>query len=66
MNTSLIHCGPDYGDVVFKKHIGFDLGRLSIIDLFANANQTMGSFDKRFIIVFNREVFFCLVLKIFK
>ena len=49
----MIHRGPDYGFVVFEKHIGFDLGRLSIIDLFANSNQIMGSFDKRFIIVFN-------------
>jgi len=57
----LHHRGPDNKSFeVFKQSIGtLILGhtRLSIIELSSNSNQPMRSFDGRFIIVFNGEIY---------
>ena len=63
MNNTLTHRGPDHGDVIVKKHIGLGHRRLSIIDLSAKANQPMESFNKRFTIVFNGEIYNFLEIK---
>ena len=63
MNNSLFHRGPDHGDVIVNKHIGLGHRRLSIIDLSSNANQPMQSFNKRFSIVYNGEIYNFLEIK---
>ena len=63
MNNSLVHRGPDHGDVIVNKHIGLGHRRLSIIDLSSNANQPMQSSNKRFIIVYNGEIYNFLEIK---
>jgi asparagine synthase (glutamine-hydrolysing) len=59
LSEILAHRGPD-GEGLWineKKTIGFIHRRLSIIDLSNEARQPMQSFDKRFIITFNGEIY---------
>lgn len=56
---SLTHRGPDAQGVWYDAGLGVGLGhrRLSIIDLSEAANQPMWSHNKRYVAIFNGEVF---------
>lgn len=52
------HRGPDFqGEFVIPNQIGLGHNRLSIIDLSASANQPFFSDCKRYIIIFNGEIY---------
>ena len=57
MNGILNYRGPDTNK--FKRYPGAVLGhrRLSIIDLTEKALQPMESYDKRYVLVFNGEIY---------
>ena len=57
MNFSLAHRGPDAGGVWSNDLIALGHRRLSIIDLDARSNQPMHSFDGRYTIVYNGEIY---------
>lgn len=57
MNSQLIHRGPDAGAIFADGPMAFGHRRLSIIDLNASANQPMVSQCKRYVIVFNGEIY---------
>jgi asparagine synthase (glutamine-hydrolysing) len=59
INNTLLHRGPDYGDVWIDEELKVSLGhrRLSIIELSDAGNQPMKSFNGRFIIIFNGEIY---------
>lgn len=57
MCNSLKHRGPDNQGVRSLRDIVLGHSRLSIIDLSANANQPMSSYDERFNIVYNGEIY---------
>ena len=59
MISAIIHRGPDGGDVWFDENarIGFGHRRLAIIELSKAGHQPMESSCKRFIIVFNGEIY---------
>ena len=51
------HRGPDDEGVFIKANIGLGFVRLSIIDLSSAGHQPMVSFDGRYVIVLNGEIF---------
>ena len=59
MTNSLFHRGPDSGEIYINLKKQFFLGhrRLSIIDLSQQACQPMTSFNKRYVIAFNGEIY---------
>jgi asparagine synthase (glutamine-hydrolysing) len=59
MTNKLGHRGPDFEDMWIdnNKNIAFGHRRLSILDLSSNGNQPMISSNKRYIIVFNGEIY---------
>jgi len=57
MTTSLAHRGPDAFGYYIDDTVGLGHRRLSIIDLSNNANQPMYSSDKRYVMVYNGEVY---------
>ena len=59
MTEELNHRGPDFIGTFFdpKMALGFGHARLSILDLSSGANQPFFSEDKRFVIVFNGEIY---------
>lgn len=59
MTNSLLHRGPDDGGIFVDKNKKVFLGhrRLSIIDLSYEACQPMISFSKRYVIIFNGEIY---------
>ena len=63
MNDTLSHRGPDFGSEWVEGSIGFGHRRLSIIDLSSGGNQPMHSFDNRYVLVFNGEIYNYLDLK---
>ncbi len=63
MNNSLIHRGPDHGEIYCYKNVGLGHRRLSILDISENGNQPMKSSNGRFIIVYNGEVYNFLEIK---
>ena len=63
MNNSLIHRGPDHGEIYCFKNVGLGHRRLSILDISENGNQPMKSSNGRFIIVYNGEVYNFLEIK---
>jgi asparagine synthase (glutamine-hydrolysing) len=56
MNDALIHRGPDGEGVWIESQVGLAHRRLAIIDLDGGA-QPMASFDERYHIVFNGEIY---------
>jgi len=59
MNNAILHRGPDSQNIWVDKdsRIFFGHGRLSIIDLRAIANQPMVSSCKRYVLIFNGEIY---------
>jgi len=59
MTNAIAHRGPDDTGYWYQDKIGTSLGhrRLSILDLSSNGHQPMVSFSKRYIIVFNGEIY---------
>ena len=57
MTDSLVHRGPDDGDVYCMENIGLGHRRLSIIDLSSAGRQPMWTADGSMAIVFNGEVY---------
>ncbi len=57
MTDSIIHRGPDSEGFWLEENIGFGFRRLAIIDLSPSANQPMLSHDKRFVLIFNGEIY---------
>lgn len=56
MQRALLHRGPDEQDTFFGDGIGLAATRLAIVDL-ANGHQPMRSVDRRYVLVFNGEIF---------
>lgn len=63
MNNKLAHRGPDAEDTWQDDNCVLGHRRLSIIDLTDSGKQPMLSFDKRYIIVYNGELYNYLDLK---
>jgi asparagine synthase (glutamine-hydrolysing) len=57
MMKSMKHRGPDDNGKYIHKNIGLGFVRLSILDLTRAGHQPMFSYDKRFVIVFNGEIY---------
>jgi asparagine synthase (glutamine-hydrolysing) len=57
MNEKLHHRGPDAGNIFAEHKVGLAHRRLSIIDLSAHANQPFITADKRFVTIYNGEVY---------
>lgn len=57
MNMTLGHRGPDGEGVFINKDIGLGSRRLSIIDLSKNGDQPIYSRDRRYVIVYNGEIY---------
>lgn len=57
MNKCLAHRGPDHDAVWSGDNVTLGHRRLSIIDLSPESNQPFFSFDKRYVIVYNGELY---------
>lgn len=57
MTLSLAHRGPDAAGTFYNNISGLGHRRLSIIDLSASANQPMYSHCKRYVMVYNGEIY---------
>lgn len=56
--ASMLHRGPDYSDSISaSEYCSLSHARLKIIDLSDNANQPMYCYQKRYVIVFNGEIY---------
>jgi asparagine synthase (glutamine-hydrolysing) len=62
MNKKIIHRGPDSEGYYFDKNLALGFRRLSIIDLSNSANQPM-TYNDKYVIVFNGEIFNYLEIK---
>lgn len=51
------HRGPDDEGAFVENNVGFGFVRLSILDLSPAGHQPMSSFDDRYVVVFNGEIF---------
>jgi asparagine synthase (glutamine-hydrolysing) len=51
------HRGPDSAGIYVKENVFLGHTRLSILDLSENGNQPMFSDDKRYVIIFNGEIY---------
>lgn len=63
MTDKMIHRGPDAEGQWIDKRVALGHRRLSIIDLDAKSNQPMFSHDKRFVIIYNGEIYNYVELK---
>lgn len=65
MADTLQHRGPDHGDVWVDAQTGVALGhrRLAIVDLSPEGHQPMVSVSRRYIIIFNGEIYNFLQLR---
>ena len=57
------HRGPDFTGKFLNKNVALGHNRLSIIDLKPSANQPFFSNDKRYILIFNGEIYNYIELK---
>lgn len=57
MNNALAHRGPDSKNTYLNNTVGLAHRRLSIVDLSENGNQPMTSANKRYVMVYNGEVY---------
>ena len=63
MNAAMAHRGPDADGCYTNENIGLGHRRLSIIDKETSANQPMLSFNKKWVIAFNGEIYNYVELK---
>jgi asparagine synthase (glutamine-hydrolysing) len=63
MGQRMIHRGPDAGGIYLSENIGLCHRRLSIIDLSESGTQPMISYDERYVIAFNGEIYNFLELR---
>ncbi len=63
MGQSIFHRGPDAGSEYIDEHIGLSHRRLAIIDLSDAGIQPMHSYDERYVIAFNGEIYNFLELR---
>ncbi len=63
MNTAMAHRGPDAEGIYIDGNIGLGHRRLSIVDLSDSGNQPMFSHDKKYVLVFNGEIYNYIELK---
>lgn len=63
MNDTMVHRGPDADGIFIDQNIGLGHRRLSIVDLSDDGRQPMFSYDKRFVLIFNGEVYNYIELK---
>jgi len=63
MTNALKHRGPDDEGVFIDKNVGLGFVRLSVIDLSMAGHQPMFSDDRKYVIVFNGEIFNYLELR---
>lgn len=63
MNDTMAHRGPDAEGIYIDAHIGLGHRRLSIVDLSECGNQPMFSHDKKYVLVFNGEIYNYIELK---
>lgn len=63
MNTVMAHRGPDAEGIYVDGNIGLGHRRLSIVDLSDSGNQPMFSHDKKFVLVYNGEIYNYIELK---
>lgn len=57
MNKRLQHRGPDHEDIFHHHQTTLGHRRLSIIDLSESGNQPFFSYDQKYVIVFNGEIY---------
>lgn len=57
MNTALAHRGPDDDGVYYDKNVLLGHRRLSIIDLSKDGHQPFYSSDRRYVLVYNGELY---------
>jgi asparagine synthase (glutamine-hydrolysing) len=57
MNLTIAHRGPNHTGIAHHEAIVFGHTRLSIIDLSEESNQPFYSIDKKWVIVFNGEIY---------
>ena len=57
LKRSINHRGPDNYNYIVKNNIFFYHSRLSIIDLKNRSNQPFYSYDNRYVIIFNGEIY---------
>lgn len=57
MTDSIVHRGPDAGDVYVNDSFGLGHRRLSILDLSASGNQPMHNDDGSLVIAYNGEIY---------
>lgn len=63
MNDAMIHRGPDAEGIYMDGNIGLGHRRLSIVDLSESGNQPMFSYDKKYVLVYNGEIYNYIELK---
>lgn len=63
MMAAMKHRGPDDEGKFIENNIGLGFVRLSILDLSPSGHQPMFSFDNRYVIIFNGEVYNYLEIK---
>lgn len=63
MTDTIVHRGPDAEGQYVYKNVGLGHRRLSILDLSENGKQPMISYDDRYVIVFNGEIYNYVELK---
>lgn len=64
MSDAIIHRGPDGEGSWIENNVGLAHRRLAIIDLSAAATQPMESFDQRYILTYNGEIYNFIELRI--
>ncbi|MDI9339416.1 MAG: asparagine synthase (glutamine-hydrolyzing) [Sediminibacterium sp.] len=57
MNEALQHRGPDHTGTYYTRGVSLGHTRLSIIDLSSDGNQPFYSSDRRYVLVFNGELY---------
>lgn len=63
MNDIMAHRGPDAEGIYIDDVVGFGHRRLSIVDLSESGNQPMFSHDRKYVLVFNGEIYNYLEIK---
>ena len=64
MNDEMAHRGPDGHGIFMDDQVGLAHRRLTIIDTTKAGSQPMYSHDKRFVLIFNGEIYNYRELKI--